>query len=87
MPQLQDSRGNDIGDQPKRAWAFVPSGEHTMNATHRIVCASCGGIEYPVGKRASICWPCFRRDWNLAQRQRGQQIRAAYEAACERGEA
>jgi hypothetical protein len=76
---FQNSDGSEMGSNtPRRAWAFVPSSEHSATAVRRVVCASCGGIEFLVGKRASICWVCFRRDWNLAMRQRGQQIREAF---------
>ena len=69
-----------MDSKPRRAWAFVPEHSLTGAATARKICDGCGEFTSPLGKRASVCWPCFRRDWNLAMRQRGQQIRAAFAA-------
>lgn len=66
---------------PRQQWAFVPEHALTGRDCPRKICAGCGELISVLGKRASICWPCFRRDWNLAMRQRGQQIRAAFAAS------
>ena len=50
-------------------------------------CNSHEAMATPYHKTASICWGCYVKDYRLAERQRQDQVRAAYATALQAGAA
>ena len=85
--QLQDSQGRVIAEnktqQPRRKdWTLVGA-----DGSRARWCDTCSEMRRPYHKHASICVACWIADYGRSLNQWQAQVRAAYRAAVERGEA
>lgn len=86
--QLQDSQGRVIADnQPRQlrrqpGWALQGA-----DGSRARLCDKCEEMRRPYHRHASICITCWSKDYERAMAQRQAQVRGAYWAAVERGEA